>query len=450
MGGSGRGLHRHRQGDSQSRPEELRGVRPTSPLPTPSPSPGPCPYRGLEPFAPEHEEFFFGREGLTERLLQKLRQVTSPGQTRFLAVIGQSGSGKSSLALAGLVPALRRGELGGGLPWKVEICRPGSDPIENLARRLVGFGSAVPKLDDLRDLIRTMKSDAAALHLAVSLTLRDKPPASRLVVLLDQFEEVFTQCEDGTLRQAYIDNLLCAASKPDGQTVVVLTLRADFYGKCAFDPALAAALPDHQLLVGPMTEDELHSAIEQPAHLAGCMLETGLTDILLQDVEHQAGALPLLQFALRELWEHRDGERLTIAAYRGLGGLEGALENRANAILAGFTLPERDLCRRVFLRLTQPGEGTEDTKRRARMQDLLGGDGGATGRVVQRLVDGAAAHRRRRRRGSGGRKRLDRGGARGADPRVERASPVDRRRPRGTAHASPASRGSPRVGQGRL
>ena len=106
-------------------------------------------------------------------------------------------------------------------------------------------------------------------HLAVSLTLRDQPPASRLVVLLDQFEEVFTQCEDGTMRHAFIDNLLYAASKPDGQTVVVLTLRADFYGKCAFDPALAAALPDHQLLVGPLTEDELRSAIEQPAPPGG-------------------------------------------------------------------------------------------------------------------------------------------------------------------------------------
>jgi hypothetical protein len=171
--------------------------------------------------------------------------------------------------------------------------------------------------------------------------------------------------------------------------VVVLTMRADFYGKCAAHPGLAAALSDHQVLVGPMTEDELRRAIERPAQLVGCEFEPGLVERLLHDVEDQAGALPLLQYALLELWQRRDGRRLTVAAYREIGGLQGALENRANDVLRGFTEPERKLCRRIFLRLTQPGEGTEDTKRRASYRELItsAGDEETVKDVVQRLAN---------------------------------------------------------------
>jgi tetratricopeptide (TPR) repeat protein len=367
----------------------IRGIEPG--LATgPAPFEGQCPYRGLEPFDEAHAPFFFGRKALTEWLLDALRPPSGGrAESRFLAIIGPSGSGKSSLALAGLVPALRRGELGDGTPWPVVICRPGYDPLESLAVRLAPVMGREPSLAALRDVIESLEDDPRALHLAVRLALRDAPPAQRLVILVDQFEEVFTLSQDAAARQALIDNLLNAASIPGGQTVVVLTLRADFFGKCASYPGLAAALSSHQMLVGPMTEDELSRAIERPAQLAGCELETGLTEILLQDVERQAGALPLLQYALRELWQRRHGRRLTVAAYRAIGGLGGALENRANAILGGFEPAERELCRRIFLRLTQPGEGTEDTKRRARIKELVtaGDDGEALARVVQQLVD---------------------------------------------------------------
>jgi tetratricopeptide (TPR) repeat protein len=367
----------------------IRGIEPGF-APGEAPFDGACPYRGLQPFEEAHAPFFFGREALTEWLIDALRpSAGSRPENRFLAVIGPSGSGKSSLTLAGLVPALKRGGLGDGALGPVVICRPGHEPPESLAIKLAPATGREPSLATLRDLIDGLKQDQRSLHLITRQVLSDGPATRRLTVVVDQFEEVFTLCQDAVARQALIDNLLYASSIAGGQTVVVLTLRADFYGKCAAYPALAAALSDHQLLVGPMTEDELRRAIERPAQLAGCELEVGLTERLLQDVEHQPGALPLLQFALRELWERREGRRLTNAAYRAIGGLEGALENRANAILRDFDATERELCRRIFLRLTQPGEGTEDTKRRARLWEL---ETSATASavlagVVQRLVD---------------------------------------------------------------
>ena len=166
-------------------------------------------------------------------------------------------------------------------------------------------------------------------------------------------------------------------------------MRADFLGKCATHPALAAALSDHQVLVGPMTEDELRRSIEMPTRRVGCEVEAGLVDVLIQDVQGQSGALPLMQYALLELWQQRDGRRLTLEAYHAIGGLRGALERRANEELGQFTEGERELCRRIFLRLTQPGEGTEDTKRRASYRELAAvGPGAESVQVVlRRLAD---------------------------------------------------------------
>jgi WD40 repeat protein len=382
---------RHGLDDAEAFRRLVCGIRGLEPGPAPGATAfeGRCPYRGLEAFDSEHAAFFFGREALTEWLLDALRPSPVPGrENRFLVIVGPSGSGKSSLALAGLVPALRRGGLGGSADWPIVIVRPGLDPIESLAVRLSGLAGRPPNPSEVRQLMTDL-ADPRSLHWFTRLVLRDAPPARRLVVLVDQFEEVFTLTRDEAARAALIDNLLHAATIGGGQTVVVLTIRADFYGKCAAYHRLADAMSDHQRLVGPMTEDELHRAIERPAHLVGCEFEPGLVERLLHDVEGQAGALPLLQYALLELWQRRDGRRLTVAAYRAIGGLQGALENRADEVLHSFTEPERDLCRRIFLRLTQPGEGTEDTKRRASFQELVStaGDEEAVRGVVQRLAD---------------------------------------------------------------
>jgi hypothetical protein len=233
----------------------IRGIAPDL-APREAPFEGQCPYRGLKSFGPDDAPFFFGREALTEWLSSALRPpLGSRAENRFLAIIGPSGSGKSSLALAGLVPALKRGNVGDGTPWPVVICRPGYDPLESLAKQLTGLGDRETKLAEMDELIEKMKCGRQALHRFITLALRDEPPASRLAVVMDQFEEVFTLCRDSAARQALIDNLLYAANIPGGQTVVVLTLRADFYGKCASHADLAAALSVHQLLVGPMSED---------------------------------------------------------------------------------------------------------------------------------------------------------------------------------------------------
>ena len=212
-----------------------------------------------------------------------------------------------------------------------------------------------------------------ALHIFARYALDGEPADRRLVVLVDQFEEIFTLCpiERELTRRAFIDTLLHAATVVGGRALVILTLRADFLGKCASHQALAAALSDGQELVGPMTKDELRRAIEQPAYRVGCEIEPGLTELLLHDVTGQPGTLPLLQYALWELWQRRNDRRLTIAAYNAIGGVRGALEKRADEIVATLNDPEREVCRRVFLRLTQPGDGTEDTKRRAPLRDLL-------------------------------------------------------------------------------
>jgi len=360
----------------------IQGVEP-GPGPGQAVYEGECPYRGLRVFDVQHAPFFFGREALTEWLLDSLR-----GDNRFLAVIGPSGSGKSSLARAGLVAALKRGGIEGSEAWPIVICRPGPNPLESLAVAMAGVNGVAQTPSAVRDLMHDLHEDERMLHLTARLALRGAPSERLLALLVDQFEEVFTLCHDEVLRQALVDNLLYAAGAPEGQTVVLLTLRADFYGKCVAYPRLADALSDHQVLVGPMTDGELRRAIERPAHLAGCEFEMGLVERLLADVGDQPGSLPLLQHALLELWARREGRRLTHAAYEEIGGVEGALERRADAVYAQFTEAEKKICRRVFLRLTQPGEGTEDTKRRASLRELLPADGEreAVETVVQTLA----------------------------------------------------------------
>ena len=210
------------------------------------------------------------------------------------------------------------------------------------------------------------------------------------MVLVDQFEEVFTLCHDEAERRDFIACLLHAATVSGGRSIVVLTMRADFYPRCASHSDLAAALSDHQVLVGPMTEDELRRAIDRPARLAGLEPESGLVELLVDDVRGRPGALPLLQFALQEVWRRREDYRLTIRTYRAIGQIEGALQRKADAVFATFTDDQKELCRRIFLRLVQPGEGSEDTRRRASLHELLPNDPAqaeAVEAIIGRLTD---------------------------------------------------------------
>ena len=279
----------------------------------------PCPYKGLLPFEQEDSDLFFGREALVDDLAGRLEASS------FLAVVGPSGSGKSSLVRAGVVPALQRAA-GAELP--AAIIAPGVHPLAELAS--VG------------------------------------DPA---VLVVDQFEEVFTLCRDEEERAAFLDALLDRAE--DGALVVV-ALRADFYGHCAAYSRLAGALEERQALVGPMSEEELRRAIERPGEHAGLVLEPGVVEAMLRDVAGQPGGLPLLSHSLLETWKRRSGRMLTVIGYLQSGGVHGAIAKTAETVYRDALSPEQQaIARNVFLRLTELGDGTEDTRRRVSIAELV-------------------------------------------------------------------------------
>jgi WD40 repeat protein len=366
-----------------------------------------CPYRGLETFRPDDAKFFFGRESLTGWLVSALRrEVRSAQGVRFLGVLGPSGGGKSSVVLAGLVPNLRAGAIEGSERWPVAILRPGDDPLKNLAVGVVSPllpAGSPPDVAQVLKLVDDLRADARTFDVFAQVALHDRPEEVRMVVVVDQFEEVFTYRPQGGParvrferdRDRFFANLLNAAATPGGRVAVVLTMRSDFLSACAPFPQLSAVLSAHQELVGPMTAAELREAIERPAYLVGCEVESALAQRLIADVEGQSGALPLLQFALYDIWKRkkRDDRRLTLRAYAEPGkhdktkerGIKGLLNERADEIYAGLTPEDKDLCRRLFLRLVQPGEGTEDTKRRVSYSELLPDDPGRA-EAVRKLV----------------------------------------------------------------
>jgi formylglycine-generating enzyme required for sulfatase activity len=347
-------------------------------IPAPA-RPGACPYRGLQTFEEQHAAFFFGREADTQRLLEQLRT------SRFLAVLGSSGSGKSSLVRAGLVPALRAGGLAGSDRWRVRVIRPGARPLAALAAELLDLrarGAMTQTLDE-------MAHDSRALHLAVELSLARETPDARVLLVVDQFEEVFTLCRSETERAATLDNLVHATTIPGGRTVVVLTMRADWYPRLAAYPLLAQLAQARQALVGALDEDALRRIITEPAARAGLDLEAGLVDTILDDVRGEPGGLPLLEHALLETWERRVGATLTLEGYRASGGVRDSLCARAEQVFTQLAPTEQQITQRVLLRLTQPGEGTEDTRRRAELTELASAprDRDALQQVTRRLAD---------------------------------------------------------------
>jgi energy-coupling factor transporter ATP-binding protein EcfA2 len=338
-----------------------------------------CPYQGLEVFDEAHAEFFFGRERDVQRLVEKLKT------TRFLAVLGASGSGKSSLVRAGLIPAVRAGALPQSDAWTICVFKPGSRPLTTLTAQLLHLS---PGKDSMQTTLDQMGKDERTLHLAVAFALANKP-AGRIVWVIDQFEEVFTLCSDEKERASFLGNLLYASSIPDGQSTVLLTMRADFLPKCAASPDLAARIATQQFLVSPMDADMLRQAIEEPARHVRLGFEPGLVDTILGDVASESGALPLLEHALLELWKRRRDHTLTLDGYRESGGVKGAIAKTAEETFKSFTPDEQSIVRRIMLRLTQLGEGTEDTRRRATIDEVVTtpSETDAVERVVKAMAD---------------------------------------------------------------
>lgn len=355
--------------------------RRTAPASPPDPREEACPYRGLRPFDEADAPFFHGREDEVARVVGLLATA------RFLAVLGPSGGGKSSLLRAGLLPALRAGALPGSARWTVEVLTPGAWPLAALAARLERLDPAPP--DDRPPALDALRADPCALRDRARRALAGRPPDERLVWVVDQGEEVFTLCRDERERARFLDTLLGAVADPDGRCVVVLALRADFYARCAAYPELARQVAARQILLGPPDRAALRRAVTRPAERAGLAFEDGLVDAILDDAAGQPGALPFLGQALLELWERRQGRVLTQETYRAIGGVPGAIATRAEAAYGALDPSGQAVARRVLLRLVEPGEGTEDTRRRATWDELVtrAADGPAAAAALRALVD---------------------------------------------------------------
>lgn len=333
-----------------------------------APAPGEPPFKGLQYFDEADTDLFFGRELLTAKIIGQLRN------DRCLVVVGASGSGKSSIVRAGLVPALKRGEplADGTTPpegssrWLIHILTPTAHPLEELAERLTRDVESVTALETL---INDLKATPRTLHFK-SRRVTGHASAERLLLVVDQFEELFTACREEAERKAFIDNLITAV-ETDGPTIVVITLRADFYTHCAQYTNLREVLAKRQEYIGPMNAEELRRAIEEPAKRGGWELESGLVDILLKDVGNEPGALPLLSHALLETWKRRRGSTLTFAGYAESGRVHGAIAKTAEAVFNQLKPEQQAIARRIFLRLTELGEGTQDTRRRAALSELI-------------------------------------------------------------------------------
>ena len=336
-----------------------------------APATGLSPYKGLNYFDESDADFFVGREALTAKLIERVLALTStrsPHETRFLAVVGASGSGKSSLVRAGLVSALRWNKA--STDWRIHILTPTTHPLDSLAGTLTQESNSVIATAALMD---DLARDERSLQIFTKRILGSMN-GSRLMLVVDQFEEVFALCRSEEERTAFIGNLLTAATEADGPVLVVVTLRADFYAPCANYPRLRQALAAHQEFIGAMNEDELRRAIEEPAQRGRWEFEPGLIDLLLHDVGREPGALPLLSHALFETWQRRRGRTMTLSGYTSSGGVRGAIAETAEAVFADqFTHEQQAIARRIFLRLTELGDeaGAGDTRRRATFDELI-------------------------------------------------------------------------------
>src|SRR4051794_17909103 len=292
-----------------------------------------CPYRGLLAFEAEDRAFFHGREEVVRDLIGRL----APG--RPLAVVGASGSGKSSVLRAGVVAAARAGEI--AAVDRAVLVTPGAAPALDVAG------------------------------------------APGMLVVVDQFEELFTLCDDDATRAAFVAALLAHPGP------VAIAMRADLYGSLSAYPDLSRAVAENHVLLGSMTEVELERAVTEPARLAGLRVETGLVELVMRDVGHEPGALPLMSHALRATWERRDGRTLTVEGYRSSGGVGSALAQTADSLVEELPEDERHLARGVFVRLTELGENTEDTRRRVSIDELVpeGASPDAVHALLQRLAD---------------------------------------------------------------
>lgn len=328
---------------------------------------GVCPYQGLAVFGEKDSHFFFGREALIQRLLNHLSTVP------ILVVLGPSGSGKSSAVQAGLLPIFRN------KGHQISLLTPGPRPLHELAYALLEEAEG---LVDLELVVDQMRSSKTALHQILNKQTGQQP----FMLVIDQFEELFTLVEDQNEADQFVANLLYAFEQQERPFFLILTMRSDFVGRCSRYEDLNYYVSERMVQVGSMNRTELQQTILAPARLAGLQFEEGLIERILDDVQGTAAELPLLEHALLELYNKRRGFILTNKAYQTIGGIEGSLARRAEQEFTKLDLEEQKTIRKFFtLCLVHPGEGAEDTRRRADKNELLAvGNNDAT---TEKLID---------------------------------------------------------------
>src|SRR5271165_1849439 len=323
------------------------------------------PYRGLLHFREEDAPFFFGREAAIDTLVDAVHRQ------RFVGVVGASGSGKSSVVRSGLVPRLRSDRR---TAWETVLLVPTDQPIMALASALVPFLeprlSEVDRLAEGGKLAEYFKSGTVSLCDVIRRILEKQSGTDRVLIVVDQFEELYTLTLNDDVRRRFMDELLAASSYSGSKVTVAITLRGDFVGKAFSHRPLSDRLQGAQINLGPMTREELERAIRKPAERIQLEFEPGLVPRILNDVGDEPGNLPLLEFVLRELWEKRLGRVLLNEIYDAIGGLQGALAKKADQFFKDLSSADQKILQRVFLRIVRPSESGEDTRRRAAFTEL--------------------------------------------------------------------------------
>jgi formylglycine-generating enzyme required for sulfatase activity len=336
-----------------------------------------CPYIGLESFNDDNKHLFYGRDLLIRELLDQVLV------SRLVTAVGPSGSGKSSVVLAGLLPRLEDGALPGSDEWHYyPTIVPSAAPLTQLAKLLEpdGADSAEWIPDNYDAFLRDTE------HLTKLVQANSSDTA---VITIDQFEETFTLCHDDRERDAFIDNLLDLVNSREGRHLVILTMRVDYESYLNKVPLFRSMYEQGLVRVTAMNASELHDAIEQPAQAIGLKFEDGLIEALVREIVGEPAALPLLQFALLQLWDDRERNRITWDAYRRLGGVMEALASTADSLFNNMLTEEQNATKRILLRLVRPGTGVEFTRSRATRRALYqsGEANDRIDRVLQKLVD---------------------------------------------------------------
>ena len=351
----------------------------------PKPFDGRCPYKGLDVFEEEDTELFFGRERLIQELVNRVKE------SRTVFITGPSGSGKSSLVRAGFIPTLKQGAIQNlhSERWLYETMKPGRDPMVELGRVASSLAGTLSAGED----IRTKGSgDTTILAQWCEIAMKDSRE-KRAVIFIDQFEEIFTQVNHEAERAAFLNLLTYAAGTENGRTIVLFAMRSDFVSNCAVYPQLNELLNQQFIQIGAMQPDELVSAIAQPALRVGLRIEPDLIAQIINDMQGEPGVLPLMQFALKDLFDAEQAKggviALTLDEYLQRGGIRKSLERHADHSFTILNQNEQELARSIFSGLIEIGRGTQDTRRTALFEELVPADTNAAAvqNIVQKLAD---------------------------------------------------------------